>query len=60
NQMFEQFTQNLRQRLQQQAAGGAEHGPPQEVKPIDAGAVAVSAVLRPIGRIFRPESDQQK
>jgi carbon monoxide dehydrogenase subunit G len=60
NQMFEQFTQNLRQRLQQQAAGGAENGPPQEVKPIDAGAVAVSAVLRPIGRIFRPESDEKK
>jgi uncharacterized protein len=44
NQMFEQFTKNLRQRLQQQASGVAGSGPPEEVKPIDAGSVAVSAV----------------
>ena len=44
NQMFEQFTKNLRQRLQQQASGAAESGAPEEVKPIDAGSVAVSAV----------------
>ena len=45
NQMFEQFTKNLRQRLQQQASGAAVSGAPQEVKPIDAGSVAASAVL---------------
>lgn len=45
NQMFEQFTKNLRQRLQQQASGAAVSGAPEEVKPIDAGSVAVSAVL---------------
>ena len=44
NQMFEQFTKNLRQRLQQQTSGTAGGGPPEEVKPIDAGSVAVSAV----------------
>jgi uncharacterized protein len=45
NQMFEQFTKNLRQRLQQQASGAAPGGSPEEVKPIDAGSVATSAVL---------------
>jgi uncharacterized protein len=54
NQMFEQFTKNLRQRLQQQASG-ASSGLPEEVKPIDAGSVAVSAVLRPLGRLFKGE-----
>jgi carbon monoxide dehydrogenase subunit G len=45
NLMFEQFTKNLRQRLQQQASGAADSGGPEEVKPIDAGSVAASAVL---------------
>jgi uncharacterized protein len=45
NQMFEQFSKNLRQRLQQQASGAASSGAPEEVKPIDAGSVAASAVL---------------
>ncbi|HYZ71647.1 MAG TPA: SRPBCC family protein [Chthoniobacterales bacterium] len=45
NQVFEQFTKNLRQRLQQQASGAAGSGAPEEVKPIDAGSVAASAVL---------------
>jgi uncharacterized protein len=45
NQMFEQFSKNLRQRLQQQASGAAGSGVPEEVKPIDAGSVAASAVL---------------
>src|ERR1700758_5843459 len=45
NQMFEQFTKNLRQRLQQQASGAAVSGAPEEGKPIDAGSVAASAVL---------------
>ncbi|HEY4815515.1 MAG TPA: SRPBCC family protein [Chthoniobacterales bacterium] len=57
NQMFEQFTRNLRQRLQQ-PAGAVGSGPAEEVKPIDAGSVAVSAVLRPLGRLFRPESKE--
>jgi uncharacterized protein len=57
NQMFEQFTKNLRQRLQQQASG-AGSGPPEEVKPIDAGSVAVSAVLRPLGRLFKGEQKE--
>lgn len=52
NQMFEQFTKNLRQRLQQ-LASGASSGSPEEVKPIDAGSAAVSAVLRPLGRLFK-------
>jgi hypothetical protein len=56
NQMFEMFTKNLRQRLQQQASGEAANGRPQEVKPIDAGSVAVSAVLRPLGRMFKSDS----
>jgi uncharacterized protein len=55
NQMFEQFTKNLRQRLQQLASGAASSGSPEEVKPIDAGSVAVSAVLRPLGRLFKGE-----
>jgi carbon monoxide dehydrogenase subunit G len=54
NQMFEQFTKNLRQRLQQQASG-APSGSTEEVKPIDAGSMAVSAVLRPLGRLFKGE-----
>jgi uncharacterized protein len=54
NQMFEQFTKNLRQRLQQQASG-APGGSIEQVKPIDAGSVAVSAVLRPLGRLFKGE-----
>lgn len=54
NQMFEQFTKNLRQRLQQ-LTSGASSGSPEEVKPIDAGSVAVSAVLRPLGRLFKGE-----
>ncbi len=58
NQMFEQFTKNLRQRLQQQASGATGSGTTAEVKPIDAGAVAVSAVLRPLGRLFKPESKE--
>jgi len=45
NQMFEQFSKNLRQRLQQQASGAAGSAVPEEVKPIDAGSVAASAVL---------------
>jgi carbon monoxide dehydrogenase subunit G len=56
NQMFEQFTKNLRQRLQQPAPGEAANEPPKEVKPIDAGSVAVSAVLR----LFKPEPKDQK
>jgi len=58
NQMFEMFTKNLRQRLQQQASGETAVGPSQEVKPIDAGSVAVSAVLRPLGRMFKPDSKE--
>jgi carbon monoxide dehydrogenase subunit G len=58
NQMFEQFTKNLRQRLQQLASGAAPSGSPEEVKPIDAGSVAVSAVLRPLGRLFKGESKE--
>jgi uncharacterized protein len=58
NQMFEQFTKNLRQRLQQQASGTIGSGTTAEVKPIDAGSVAVSAVLRPLGRLFKPESKE--
>lgn len=54
NQMFEQFTKNLRQHLQQ-LTSGASSGSPEEVKPIDAGSVAVSAVLRPLGRLFKGE-----
>jgi carbon monoxide dehydrogenase subunit G len=50
NQMFEQFTKNLRQRLQQQASGAASSEALEEVKPIDAGSVAVSAVVR----LFKP------
>jgi carbon monoxide dehydrogenase subunit G len=50
NQMFEQFTKNLRQRLQQLASGAASSGSPEEVKPIDAGSVALSAVAR----LFKP------
>ena len=60
NQMFEQFTKNLRQRLQQLASGAAASGSPEEVKPIDAGAVAVSAVLRPLGRLFKGDPGEQK
>ena len=52
NQMFEAFTKNLRQRLQQPTSGDTADQPPQEVKPIDAGSVAVSAVLR----MFKSES----
>jgi carbon monoxide dehydrogenase subunit G len=58
NLMFEQFTKNLRQRLQQQASGAIGSGTTAEVKPIDAGSVAVSAVLRPLGRLFKPESKE--
>ena len=58
NLMFEQFTKNLRQRLQQQASGTIDSGTTEEVKPIDAGSVAVSAVLRPLGRLFKPESKE--
>ena len=54
NQMFEQFTKNLRQRLHQLTSGESS-GSPEEVKPIDAGSVAVSAVLRPLGRLFKGE-----
>jgi hypothetical protein len=43
--MFEQFSKNLRQRLQQQTSGAAGSGAPEEVKPIDAGSMAASAVL---------------
>jgi uncharacterized protein len=59
NQMFDQFTKNLRQRLQQQASGTAGSGTPEEVKPIDAGSVAMSAVLRPLGRILRGDQGDQ-
>jgi uncharacterized protein len=48
--MFEQFTKNLRQRLQEQASGAAGSEPTEEVKPIDAGSVAASAVVR----LFKP------
>jgi carbon monoxide dehydrogenase subunit G len=50
NLMFEQFTKNLKQRLQQQASGAAGSEPTEEVKPIDAGSVAASAVVR----LFKP------
>ena len=58
NQMFEEFTKNLRRRLQQQASGGTEPGSPAEVKPIDAGSLAVSALIRPISRLFKPDSKE--
>jgi uncharacterized protein len=60
NQMFEQFTKNLRQRLQQVASGSASSESPAEVKPIDAGSIAVSAVLRPLGRLFKGESKEEQ
>ena len=54
NLIFEQFTKNLRQRLQQQASGASGSEPTEEVKPIDAGSVAASAVVR----LFKPGSKE--
>jgi uncharacterized protein len=54
NLMFEQFTKNLRQRLQQQASGVLGSEETEEVKPVDAGSVAASAVVR----LFKPGPKQ--
>jgi carbon monoxide dehydrogenase subunit G len=56
NQIFEQFTKNLRRLLQQEASGTAGSDEPEsstEPKPIDAGSVAFSALTRPVARLFR-------
>ena len=56
NQIFEEFTKNLRRQLAPKVSENAADQPPAETKPIDAGSLAVSASIRAIGRIFKGDS----
>jgi uncharacterized protein len=58
NQIFEEFTKNLRRQLAPKDSGNAADQPPAETKPIDAGSLAVSASIRAIGRIFKGDSKE--
>jgi carbon monoxide dehydrogenase subunit G len=58
NQIFEEFTKNLRQQLAPKVSENAPDQPPAETKPIDAGSLAVSASIRAIGRIFKGDSKE--
>jgi carbon monoxide dehydrogenase subunit G len=58
NQIFEEFTKNLRQQLASKVSENAPDQPPAETKPIDAGSLAVSASIRAIGRIFKGDSKE--
>src|SRR5580704_6922917 len=58
NQIFEEFTKNLRLQLASKVSENAADQPPAETKPIDAGSLAVSASIRAIGRIFKGDSKE--
>ena len=58
NQIFEEFTKNLRRQLAPKVSETAADQPPAETKPIDAGSLAVSASIRAIGRIFKGDSKE--
>jgi carbon monoxide dehydrogenase subunit G len=58
NQIFEEFTKNLRRQLAPKVSENAADQPPAETKPIDAGSLAVSASIRAIGRIFKGDSKE--
>ena len=58
NQIFEEFTKNLRRQLAPKVSENAADQPPEETKPIDAGSLAVSASIRAIGRIFKGDSKE--
>jgi carbon monoxide dehydrogenase subunit G len=58
NQIFEEFTKNLRRQLAPKVSENAADQPPAETKPIDAGSLAVSASIRAIGRIFKGDSEK--
>jgi uncharacterized protein len=58
NQIFEEFTKNLRRQLAPKVSENAVDQPPAETKPIDAGSLAVSASIRAIGRIFKGDSKE--
>jgi uncharacterized protein len=58
NQIFEEFTKNLRRQLAPKVSENAADQPPGETKPIDAGSLAVSASIRAIGRIFKGDSKE--
>ena len=58
NQIFEEFTKNLRRQLAPRVSENAADQPPAETKPIDAGSLAVSASIRAIGRIFKGDSEE--
>jgi carbon monoxide dehydrogenase subunit G len=58
NQIFEEFTKNLRRQLAPKVSENATDQPPAETKPIDAGSLAVSASIRAIGRIFKGDSKE--
>ena len=58
NQIFEEFTKNLRRQLAPKVSENAADQPPTETKPIDAGSLAVSASIRAIGRIFKRDSKE--
>ena len=58
NQIFEEFTKNLRRQLAPKVSETAADQPPGETKPIDAGSLAVSASIRAIGRIFKGDSKE--
>jgi carbon monoxide dehydrogenase subunit G len=58
NQIFEEFTKNLRRQLAPKVSENAADQPAAETKPIDAGSLAVSASIRAIGRIFKGDSKE--
>jgi carbon monoxide dehydrogenase subunit G len=58
NQIFGEFTKNLRRQLAPKVSENAADQPPAETKPIDAGSLAVSASIRAIGRIFKGDSKE--
>jgi carbon monoxide dehydrogenase subunit G len=58
NQLFGEFTKNLRRQLAPKVSENAADQPPAETKPIDAGSLAVSASIRAIGRIFKGDSEE--
>jgi hypothetical protein len=59
NHLFEQFTKNLQQQLRQEEGSGTAGAaqPESPAEPLKAGSLVLSALTRPVSRLFRRDSE---
>ena len=59
NHLFEQFTKNLQQQLRQEEGSGTAGSaqPESPAEPLKAGSLVLSALTRPVTRLFRRDSE---